>query len=335
MARGSRRDRDTRSQRHDASDADLTRAQGDPLADEMRDQPFDLAAVQRDDALIDALSGGGTVPTTSAEEYRLATLLAGWRAEIVEPDLPAGPTLDEVAAAVDAELARSREPRRPALRLLRPVAGAAAAIAVVMAGATVFSYNAEPGDPLWRIKEVVFTERANSTVASIDTTNNLQEAERRMRAGDARGAMAELESASQRVGAIHDADKRDELNAWRDRLMADVTQATTALPVPPVAPPASGVTTTPPLTPESTLPIPGPTTVPSVPSDILTAPVQPTLPPVTQLPSVTGLPIPPVTTAPSPEILGTSPDSGSVATTTPSAPVTPSASDRAPSSPTG
>ncbi|MFD1811714.1 anti-sigma-D factor RsdA [Rhodococcus gannanensis] len=305
MARGSKRGHRDWSRKHDASDADLT-PQGDPLAGEASEgEPFDLAAVQRDDALIDALASGGDVPTATAEEYRLAALLAGWRAEIVEPELPAGPTLDEVAAAVDAEIARERAPKRGSLHLLRPVAGAAAAIAVVMAGLTVGSYNAQPGDPLWRVKEVVFTERANSTVASIDTTNNLEEAERMLRSGDSQGAMAVLESASKRVGAVNDAAKRDELNAWYDRLLAD---ATSVLPVPPAVP---GVSTTPVGPIETTLPGVPPTSVPQYPTDGVVAPTQP---PVTPLPvDTTVLPVvPPTTTVPTPgpEILLT-PDPGS------------------------
>ena len=309
MARGNRRGHGKWSRQHNASDADLTPSQGDPFAEETAGgQPFDLAAVQRDDALIDALASGGDVPTATAEEYRLASLLAGWRAEIVAPELPSGPTLDEVAAAVDAEIARDQTPRRGSLRLLRPVAGAAAAIAVVMAGITVGSYNAQPGDPLWKVKSVVFTERANSTVAGIDTKNNLEEAERMIRSGDSEGAMAVLESASKRVGAVSDSAKRDELNAWHDRLMADAA-ATSALPVPP--PQVPGVTTTVQVPVATTLPGIPPTTVPEYPTDAL---VRPTLP-VTEPPLETTVTVvPPVTTSPppGPEIVLT-PDTGSTA----------------------
>lgn len=319
MARGNRHGHGKWSRQHNASDADLTPSQGDPFAPSQGDpfaeettggQPFDLAAVQRDDALIDALASGGDVPTATAEEYRLASLLAGWRAEIVAPELPAGPTLDEVAAAVDAEIAREQAPRRGSLRLLRPVTGAAAAIAVVMAGITVGSYNAQPGDPLWKVKSVVFTERANSTVAGIDTKNNLEEAERMIRSGDSEGAMAVLESASKRVGAVSDSAKRDELNAWHDRLMADATAtATGVLPVPP--PQVPGVTTTVPVPVATTLPGIPPTAVPEYPTDAL---VRPTLP-VTELPFTTVTIVPPVTTTsppPGPEIALT-PDTGSTA----------------------
>ncbi|MFD4292041.1 anti-sigma-D factor RsdA [Rhodococcus sp. NPDC058505] len=308
MARGSKRGHDKWTRRHDASDADLTVPQGDPLADEMRGQPFDLGAVQRDDALLDALAGGGDVPTSTEEEYRLAALLAGWRAEIVGPDLPAGPTLDEAAAAVDRERGDQQAPRR-GLRLLRPIAGAAAAIAVVMAGVTVFSYNAQPGDPLWRVKEVVFTQRANSTVASIDTTNNLEEAERMIKSGNPQGAIAVLESASKRVGDVSDTDKRDELNAWHDRLMADMGKTTTTTAPPGTTTSVPGATTTLPAVPPTSLPGSAVTTKPSVPPEILIAPEVPSQPPVTTAPPITT--VPPVTTVPEPTVVEPAPTTAS------------------------
>ncbi|MFF0815533.1 anti-sigma-D factor RsdA [Rhodococcus sp. NPDC003318] len=284
------------------------------------DEPVDLAAVQRDDALIDAIAGGDEVATSTSEEYQLAMLLAGWRAEIVAADLPAGPTLDEVAAAVDAELAQQRSSRSFGLRLLRPVAGAAAAIAVVMAGVTVFSYNAEPGDPLWKVKEVVFSERASSTVASIDTTSNLEEAERLIRSGDPQGAMAVLDSASRSVTGVNDASKRDELNAWHDRLMSDVAKTTTT--VPPTTTDSPRATTTVPGIPGAATTVPGTLApvVPSVPPSILQLPVVPTLPSTTRVPVVplsptTVVPPAPVTSVPQLPEVPTWPDTGSGPTT--------------------
>ncbi|MFW2244112.1 anti-sigma-D factor RsdA, partial [Rhodococcus opacus] len=159
--------------------------------------------MRRDDALIDAIAGGGPVATDSPEQYELALLLTNWRADIVATPMPTGPLLDDVIAAIDASDARSaRSAARGKLRLLRPIAGAAAAIAVVMGGATIFSYNAAPGDPLWSVKSVVFSQQADSTVAQIDTTSQLQEAERLIAAGDAEAAKNLLEGAADRSGGV-------------------------------------------------------------------------------------------------------------------------------------
>ncbi|MFC7447734.1 anti-sigma-D factor RsdA [Rhodococcus daqingensis] len=309
MARGSKRGGDHEGTRQDTSGADLTpdaSSLGDTDASSLGDQDasaadataVDFAAIARDDALIDAIAGDGPVATNSPEEFELATLLTAWRAEILAPAMPAEPNLDQVAAAVDRELATIAAPRRSGLRLLRPIAGAAAAVAVVMAGLTVFSYNAVPGDPLWKVKEVVFTERANSTVAGIDTTNNLEEAERLIQAGDPQAALAVLESARKRAGDVSESAKRDELTAWHERLMADVVKTTppTTTTTTPPSEPGTIPGTIPGLPPVPGVTVPGSTaTVPVLPTTVPTFPSLPTVPPITVIPPIT---IPPITIPP-------------------------------------
>ncbi|WP_137725438.1 anti-sigma-D factor RsdA [Prescottella subtropica] len=240
---------------------------GDPHADLAgNNDPVDVSAVRRDDALIDAIACGDPVATEHPDEYQVAALLANWRAEIVAQPMPAEPDLDDIVERVNRELAarelegqRSLSTRlrsgRGGLRLLRPIAAAAAVVAIAMGGMTVFSYNAQPGDPLWGVTQVVFTQRAASTVAKIDTTSNLEEAERLIATGDTAAARARLESAATRASAVNDAGARDELNGWRQRLL---TQLQTT--PPPVAPP--------PATAPSTVGEPSgtPSPVPSTPS---------------------------------------------------------------------
>ncbi|AII03164.1 anti-sigma-D factor RsdA [Rhodococcus opacus] len=282
---------------------------GNPDADLPGDDaPVDVAAVRRDDALIDAIAAGGPVATDSPEQDQLALLLTNWRADIVATPMPTGPLLDDVIAAIDASDARSaRSAARGKLRLLRPIAGAAAAIAVVMGGATIFSYNAAPGDPLWSVKSVVFSQQADSTVAQIDTTSQLQEAERLIAAGDAEAAKNLLESAADRAGGVRDSDMRTELDAWRAKLAAEVEK------IAPTTPPATttpGTTTTDAPTQATELPAtPGSTTAPGVeqlPGTLPTDLQIPGLPP-TSLPPLptTTLTLPPETlpsTSPEPPI---------------------------------
>ncbi|MDF3303852.1 anti-sigma-D factor RsdA [Rhodococcus sp. T2V] len=288
---------------------------GNPDADLPGDDaPVDVAAVRRDDALIDAIAGGGPVATDSPEQYELALLLTNWRADIVSTPMPTGPLLDDVIAAIDAsDNARSaRSAARGKLRLLRPIAGAAAAIAVVMGGATIFSYNAEPGDPLWSVKSVVFSQQADSTVAQIDTTSQLQEAERLIATGDAESAKNLLESAADRAGGVRDADMRNELDAWRAKLAAEVEK------IAPTTPPATtvpGTTTTGAPTQATELPatVPGTsgsTTVPGVgqlPGPLPTDLQIPGLPPI-PLPQLPTLPPPPQLPLPPETMPSTSPD---------------------------
>ncbi|ORI23224.1 anti-sigma-D factor RsdA [Rhodococcus sp. 1168] len=269
--------------------------------------PVDIAAVRRDDQFIESLRNDGPVSTDNADEYRLALLLAGWRAEVISPALPSGPSVDDVVVAVEQEIAAAdlsrRNSRRGRSTFLRPIAGAAAAIAVVMGGLVVFSYNSAPGDPLWSVKSVVFAQQANSTVAQIDTTSKLEQAEQLIAAGDVEGARTLLDGATSTTDSVIDRGQRTDLEMWLQRLMDQLQALMPTLPVlPPFVPPAT----------DSIVPLPE-----NVPSDIppmqapphelplppvLTSPVEvPPPPPPVSTP--TGLPptsVPPVTvTAPS------------------------------------
>ncbi|WP_227998616.1 anti-sigma-D factor RsdA [Nocardia australiensis] len=207
--------------------------------------PVDIAAVRRDDALIDAIAGDEQVQTDSAEELQLAALLANWRAELVAEAMPEEPILDEIVAAVNQEIG-ARQVRVGAqtggrLRLLRPIMGTAAAVALVIGGMTAFSYNAEPGDPLWRVKEVVFSEQAQTTVVQ-RASDDLTSAEQLIVAGNPELAKAKLDGARQNVSQIDDTKKQDDLSA---RWTAVVDQLRK------VAPDiASSITQTPPRTTE-------------------------------------------------------------------------------------
>ncbi|MEU4315724.1 anti-sigma-D factor RsdA [Nocardia sp. NPDC024068] len=177
-------------------------------------EPVDIVAVRRDDELINAIARGGPIPTESTEELQLATLLADWRAEIVAPPLPDAPDLDTVVAAVNQEIG-ARQARIGAqsggrLRLLRPIATTAAALALVFGGLSAFSYQAEPGDALWRVKEVVFSEQAQSTVVQY-ADDNLAAAQTLLEQGKPEQARARLEQASANATQINDPVKRNEL----------------------------------------------------------------------------------------------------------------------------
>ncbi|WP_072687312.1 anti-sigma-D factor RsdA [Rhodococcus marinonascens] len=287
---------------------------GNPNADLPEDDaPVDVAAVRRDDSLIDAIASDGPVATDSPEQYELALLLTNWRADIAATPMPPGPLLDDVIAAIDASEARSA--RRAALgklRLLRPIAAAAAAIAVVMGGATIFSYNAEPGDPLWSVKSVVFSQQADSTVAKIDTTSQLQQAERMIAVGDAPRARDMLANAADRADGVREPDVRNELDGWRSKLAAEVEKIAPTAPAETTAPgatttdepttttePPSTVAGTPGSTVPSTEPLPSgtvPTTISQIPG--LPATSLPQIPPTT-IPSTTpDSTIPPAPTSP-------------------------------------
>ncbi|MFE7721504.1 anti-sigma-D factor RsdA [Nocardia rhizosphaerihabitans] len=276
--------------------------------------PVDIAAVRSDDALIDAIASDGPVRTDSPEEFQLASLLADWRADLLAEPMPAGPDLDTVFAAVNQEIG-ARQVRvgassRGRLRLVRPILGAAAALAVVFGGITAFSYSAAPGDPLWRVKEVVFSEQAQSTVvARVD--DDLVAAQNMLDAGNPEQARVMLEQASATATQVNDQGKREDLvarwNLLRDELAKRAPEIAAQLPpstpsspgstkpsspsqspstnpatTAPLAPtgPGSG-TTDPSSEPPVIMQSPGPETKPVVPPET----VEPTVPPVTTVPA--------------------------------------------------
>ncbi|MGW5384787.1 anti-sigma-D factor RsdA [Nocardia sp. NPDC003963] len=188
-------------------------------------EPVDIVAVRHDDELIDAIARGGPIPTESTEELQLATLLADWRAEIVAPPLPDAPDLDTVVASVNQEIG-ARQARISAqsggrLRLLRPIATTAAALALVFGGLSAFSYQAEPGDALWRVKEVVFSEQAQSTVVQY-AGDDLAAAQTLLEQGKPDEARERLEQASTNTTQVNDPAKRNELVERWNQLFQEV-----------------------------------------------------------------------------------------------------------------
>ncbi|NMN96204.1 anti-sigma-D factor RsdA [Antrihabitans stalactiti] len=262
----------------------------DPYADANVDgTPVDIAAVRRDDELIDAIASDGPVATDSTDEYQIASLLANWRAELTMPPLPAAPDIDTVFAAVNQEIG-ARAARANAggrLRLVRPIVGAAAAIALVVGGMTAFSYNAEPGDPLWKVKQVVFSEQANSTMANIDTSSDLEEAQKLLDSGKPAAAKEKLEHAASRVTDVNDAQDRDALLEMWKKLNEQIAK------VLPTAPGSN--TTSQPTSPESSVSVetkPSPSTSPKpnpalVPGDSSAVTVSPTPKPADSTPPET------------------------------------------------
>ncbi|WP_405167174.1 anti-sigma-D factor RsdA [Nocardia sp. NBC_01499] len=290
-----------------------------PYADASGDTgPVDIAAVRRDDALIDAIGSDGPVRTDSAEEYQLATLLADWRAELIAPPMADAPDLDAIVAAVNQEIG-ARQVRIGAqttnrLRLVRPLLGAAAALALVFGGMTAFSYNSEPGDPLWKVKEVVFNQAAQSTVAQRAGTD-LDEAGKLINQNPVQ-AKARLEQAKANADQVDSPEKHDKLMTEWKRLvsqlrdmgygdLADQLDQGTSGPVDP----STGISVTP-----KPVPPVGDTTVPTTPQ---TKPTQPSQP--TDKPTEPSEPTTPTNDKPTPPTVTTPPPTAEPTTTQPPA----------------
>lgn len=191
----------------------------DSSSDVAASVPIDIAAVRHDDALIEAIANDREFECADADERHIAALFEGWRSEIVDRPLPQSPDLDLVVAEVNHAInaRRYRNASMQGLRLLRPVMSAAAVLAIVVGGLSVFSYNAAPGDALWGVKEVVFKEQAESTVAQIDTNEQLQQVYQAIQSDDPVQAVEHLSEAAEIAKEV----KNEELY---ESLMTRVTE---------------------------------------------------------------------------------------------------------------
>ncbi|NMD57497.1 MULTISPECIES: anti-sigma-D factor RsdA [Tsukamurella] len=304
--------------------------------------PVDVAAVRRDDDLIEALAAGGAVTTADRTEFALASLLADWRDEIVTTPVPSGPSIDAMLAATETgRRGRGFRPSRPARPVSPPpapaaggapsddgdgdvtpigdapsrrgrrfglVAGAAAAAVAILGGGTVLVNSASPGDgALWSVKEVVFSDAASQTLATSEANEQLENADREIDASNQSAAQSALVSARQQAAKVKNEKDRA---ALEERIRA--AEARAGLPV--------GSTDLP----TSTRPVPSPSVPPTTPEPTTTVPVptteptRPTTPrptsPTTTVPTTT--PEPTTTTTPSPTSTTTPPTTTTSATST-------------------
>ncbi|WP_330252354.1 anti-sigma-D factor RsdA [Nocardia sp. NBC_00565] len=295
-----------------------------PYAGDGDTGPVDIVAVRRDDALIDAIASNGPVQTDSAEEYQLATLMADWRAELISPPLPGEPNLDEIVAAVNQEIG-ARQVRIGAqsggrLRLIRPILGTAAALALVIGGLSAFSYGAAPGDPLWRVKEVVFSEQAQTTVVQ-RADSDLANAKSALDQRNPEQAKAKLEGAKTNAELIDDPVKKEKRLSELDILFAELAKTfpdiassiTSAAPTTKPAPAATDGTTAP-----TTKPKPGTDS-----SSVVIAPPVDTKPSTTTEPTAPDKPPLPTTQVPATAEPPTQPSQNHPTPATPTTVVTP------------
>ncbi|HYZ09719.1 MAG TPA: anti-sigma-D factor RsdA, partial [Pseudonocardiaceae bacterium] len=129
--------------------------------------PADLAAVQADDALLDALRGPNPFPEGS--DARLTQVLMAWRGEVDSE--PVTQLMDTDTALAVVARARRPAPRRGSG--LVPFAAAAAVLVIAFSGLGVGARAAEPGDPLFALTQVLYSEYAESKEAEFEAREQL------------------------------------------------------------------------------------------------------------------------------------------------------------------
>jgi hypothetical protein len=229
-----------------------------------------LAAIQADDALLDALGRGGPAPAGDD----LAGLLAAWRAELGTDlpsntiDPPAGGTVDELAFDLPSDtvelpvggnaeerLTDAVDPpavvplRRRTSGFRRALVGAVAA-AVLLGGAALGAQRSGPDGPLWPITRVMYPQLADVREAE-HAIGLAQDAAAAGRYDDARRL---LDVAAGHTDHVTDPATRQRL---RDRI-AQLRQS-----LPPAPGPTVGTVPTEPTAPTTPAPTAAPTPTPA------------------------------------------------------------------------
>ncbi|WP_433800402.1 anti-sigma-D factor RsdA [Actinomycetospora sp. CA-084318] len=194
--------------------------------DDLVDGPVDLAAVRADDALLDAIAGGaasGGVGTGDAfgrpgqDDDHLAAILAAWKADIEAEPMPELVSLDEAAEAVEAgHAARDRRASRARRRM--PFAVAAAAIAVALSGFTVAIHSAQPGDAMFGLTKVFFSQHADNVVKAEQARNTIVEANKAIARGDRATAQSLLQTVQGQIQAVQPEDQPPLVQQRQDAL---------------------------------------------------------------------------------------------------------------------
>ncbi|MFC6089625.1 anti-sigma-D factor RsdA [Saccharothrix lopnurensis] len=250
----------------------------------------DLAGIRADDALLDALGGRDPEQADPLVDDELNALLLAWRREV--DSRPVGELVDTDTAV--ATIAAARPQPRGRHRYLIPLASAAAVLAIAFTGVSLVARDAQPGDALWGLTRVLYSDHARSIEAAVAVRTDLDNAGTALREGRYREAKDALDKAGEYLLSVSDDDGRDDLTQRHETLKQELESTTPSPTATPSTAPPSTTATTPrvPTNPSST------TQQPSTEPTTTTQPIQTTEPPPTT--DVSGQPPPPPSSGESP-----------------------------------
>lgn len=192
------------------------------------DAALDLSAMQADDALLDVVGGADPNARDADADAELKALLLNWRRDVDGESI--GELVDtDRAVRVVSEAARGT---RRAPRLLVPVASAAAVLAIVFAGMGLAARAAQPGDALWNLTEVLYSDHARSVVAAAEVRTELDHASDALQKGQLHDASKALALAQSTLPSVANEDGQASLRAQRETLMAQLQASSSSSPRP-------------------------------------------------------------------------------------------------------
>lgn len=259
------------------------------------DEAVDLSRVHADDEFLNMVGAAEPDQSDELADDELAALLLSWRREV--DGTPIGELVDPKLAVATVQAARVRKKRRP--RLLAPVAAAAAVLAIAFAGMGIAARDAQPGDTLWGLTRVLYSEHARSVEAAAAVRTDLEHAKEALAEGKVAEAKSRLDNAENELSSVMSEDGQADLQAEHAELSAQLPDK-----------PADGASSPPSANP-TTVPDPGLTTAPQPPPDTTTPSTPPT--------DTTTTPPPTDTTTSEPGRNETPPNTGQGPASTPAA----------------
>lgn len=203
----------------------------------MDGETVDLVAVQADDELINALRSGMTVSAPGVYGYdaedRMAAVLAAWKAEVDADPIPELVDVDAAMAAIQA--GRPSTARRSG-RHLAPVAAAAAFVVLAIGGVSIGSAGSEPGDALWGVSKVLYSERAQSVEAAVRAEDLITTAKQALAAGQPEVATQALQAAQTDIASVRPQEGKAQLVDVQSFLVAKADETPPGQPTDPGTP---------------------------------------------------------------------------------------------------
>lgn len=200
-------------------------AADDPLSNGAG-EPVDMTQVRADDAFVDALAKANRIPTADPLDERMASLLLSWRDDV--SDEPSRPLIDVATAA-----AAIRNAPRPVNRqLFGPLAAAAAVLVVTFTGLGLAAHDAEPGDALFGVTKVLYSDKARSAEAAFVVRTKLEAASAALASGRVAEAQDAIEQAQEELTVVAPEDGQGDLAARTEELRDELSKLT---PTPPEA----------------------------------------------------------------------------------------------------
>jgi uncharacterized membrane protein YgcG len=162
--------------------------------------------VQADDTLLDILSSGATLGDASDE---LTRVLAAWRREVDAE--PVGELVDTDTALAVIRAARQPTPRRN--RMFGSIGAAASVLVIALSAVGLVAKSAQPGDHLWGVTHVLYSDYARSVETAAAVRTELNEANTALRQNKPDKARASLQRVQHQLPMIGETEGRTDLTA--------------------------------------------------------------------------------------------------------------------------